>query len=209
MAHLQLAADDPQESLRRLEEDKARLSPRGFYIQHHNYVLARTYSLLYLGDHEAALAMIEGQWRNYRREFLSQIQQVRIDHRQVYLRAILANANAIHSNSPLLAKARALIRSLRREHVLWASGLADAFEASCHRLQRNPRQAAVLLTSGKESLRRAGMKHFAAAAQWHLCQSDEDTTELAESSLRGLGIKRPDRFAMMLIPGFNGEPLRD
>ncbi len=84
MAHLQLARDQPTEALRLLEEDQKRLSNEGFFIQHHNYVLAKTYLLIYLKQPTAALESISGQWHHYKQQFLSQIQQVRIDHHQCW-----------------------------------------------------------------------------------------------------------------------------
>ena len=225
MAHLQLAEDRPDESLRRLEEDKSRLSNRGFFIQHHNYVLAQTYSLMYQGDYEGALATIEGQWKRYRREFLSQIQQVRIDHRQVLIRALLAAA--AHSpgrKDERLSQVRRLIRSLRGEKVAWATALADAFDAACHQINGHTKQSAVMLLTAKRSLAEAGMGSFALAATQHLQAHellpdrvhDDDAKSKGENAeaagtggltecWRSAGVVSGLRFANFLIPGFSSE----
>jgi eukaryotic-like serine/threonine-protein kinase len=220
MAHLQLAENKPEESLRRLAEDKSRLSNRGFFIQHHNYVLAQTYSLLYLGDYSGALQAIDGQWKQYRREFLSQIQQVRIDHRQVLIRAILANAAYDATvRAERLSEAKQLIQSLRRERVEWAGALADALDASWFCIAGHSKQAAVMLATAHRSLEKVGMRLFATAALHHLDRGTErseqthgmngiSTNDMTEQ-WRAMGIVAGDRFANMLIPGFGKELQND
>jgi len=205
MAHLQLAGDQPEESLRRLQEDKARLSDRGFFIQHHNYVLARTYSLLYLGRSKEALEAIDGQWQHYRHEFLSQIQQVRIDHRQVAVRALIAAAAASEAidRQALLIRARRLIALLRREAAPWATALAEAFDAACDHLDGKQ-------TTSQEKLRRsvdlfaaAGMNLFTVAARHHLASLVGGDMSQIEATWRNSGVANCDRMANMLLPGFS------
>jgi len=205
MAHLQVAGDQPEESLRRLQEDKARLSDRGFFIQHHNYVLARTYSLLYLGRSKEALEAIDGQWQHYRHEFLSQIQQVRIDHRQVAVRALIAAAAASEAidRQALLIRARRLIALLRREAAPWATALAEAFDAACDHLDGKQ-------TTSQEKLRRsvdlfaaAGMNLFTVAARHHLASLVGGDMSQIEATWRNSGVANCDRMANMLLPGFS------
>lgn len=205
MAHLQLAEDQPQESLRRLDEDKARLSNRGFFIQHHNYVLARTYSLLYLGRFQDAFDSIDGQWQHYRHEFLSQIQQVRIDHHQVATRAMIAAASQGIDRKVMVPRARARIAVLRRERAAWATALAEAFDAACD--QQDGKQAISLkkLNQAVGLLDSAGMNLFAMAARHHLAVMLGDESMPMTSAWRSLGVANGNRMANMLLPGFNHE----
>ncbi len=199
MAHLQLAAGQPEESLRRLERDRQRLSNRGFFVQHHNYWLASTYTLLYLGRGHEALRCIEGQWRNYRSAFLSQVQQIRVDHFQVYARAILAAAAEAPPSSSerreLLTRARAAIRRLKAERVGWSTALALALEASLAQLSGSAEEAATKLREAEISLAAADMRLFAAAAKVHLNSTDD--------AFSVLGATAPREMAAMLIPGFS------
>ncbi|MGV3483473.1 MAG: serine/threonine-protein kinase PknK [Planctomycetaceae bacterium] len=207
MAHLQLAGDQPAESLRRLEEDKARLSGRGFFIQHHNYVLAKTYTLLYEGKSGEALAAIDGQWRHYRHEFLSHIQQVRIDHQQVLARALIAAASQGHDREACLRRAQRLIQSLRRERAAWATALAEAFQAGCDCLSGKQEESRQTLHRASQLLDRAGMRLFAAAAQQHLAGRDGENAAATADRWRALGVACGERMTHTMIPGFDHDQL--
>jgi serine/threonine protein kinase/tetratricopeptide (TPR) repeat protein len=208
MAHLQLAGDQPSESLRRLEEDRSRLSDRGFFIQHHNYVLAKTFTLIYQHRGPEALATIDGQWQHYRHEFLSYIQQVRIDHQQVRVRALIAAAAQGHDRDACLRRARQLIGSLRRERAAWATALAEAFHAACDQLEGRHDEARQGLYRAKQLLDRAGMRLFATAAQQHLARRDDAGLAVVDSTWRTLGVACGERMTQMMIPGFEYEVLR-
>ncbi len=202
MAYLQLAGDQPEESLRRLEEDKARLSDRGFFIQHHNYVLAKTYTLLYQGQGEQALATIDGQWSNYRHEFLSQIQQVRIDHRQVLTRALIAAAATGKNHEANLSRARRIISSLRRERAVWAMALAEGFDAACDHLAGKSETATEKLGRAVDLLTRAEMRLYATAARHQLAELTGEHQLLVQQRWVELGVAQGHRMARMLMPGF-------
>ena len=203
MAHLQLAGDQPSESLRRLEEDNFRLSDRGFFIQHHNFVLAKTYTLLYQDRAAEALATIDGQWGNHRREFLSQIQKVRIDHRQVMVRALIAAAAQGQNRERNLSRARRLIGSLRSERAGGATALATAFQAACDHLANKQQQACETLNRASHLLKHADMRLFAVAAGHHLTELTGEDNEQLESRWHALGVANSVRMASMLLPGFS------
>jgi hypothetical protein len=202
MAHLQLASDRPEESLRRLTEDKTRLSDRGFFIQHHNYVLAKTYTLLYQGDVEQALSTIDGQWRNYRQEFLSQIQQVRIDHRQVLIRALITAAESGYDSVANIARAKHLVRSLRNERVAWGTALAETFHASYTYIEGRKEEAIEQLSIACGLLDRADMRLFATAARHQLARFESGEEQLVQERWKSLGVGKGERMAQMLVPGF-------
>lgn len=205
MAHLQLANDQPEESLRRLEQDQQRLSDSGFFIQHHNYVLAKTFTLLFKGQAAEALATIDGQWKNYRREFLSYIQQVRIDHRQVLTRALIAAAAAGVQRTENLVRARRLIVALRRERAGWATALATAFDVCCDQVENQARSrrtdVAHQLSEAATLLFRADMHLFAAAAMHHLDSMDSVRPERSVDWTTH-GVANGERMANMMLPGF-------
>lgn len=209
MTHVQLAAGRDEEALYRLEEDRKLLSDGGFFVQHHNHLLARTYLDIYRGDAAGALRRIENQWSNYRRAFLSQVQQIRIDYLQVYCRAALAAAAAASNDEPTLHLAGKLIGRLRREQVAWGTALAEAFEASRLYQSGQAQQAVRQLAQAASSLDRVQMHLFAQACRHHhshLAGADSgvgsaDDLEPA-ARWKKLGVSRPDRMAAMLVPGF-------
>jgi len=203
MAHLQLAGDQPEESLRRLREDEDHLSDRGFYIQHHNFILAKTYTLLYQNRVAEAMSTIDGTWRNYQREYLSQIQQVRIDHRQVATRVLLAAASEHLDSDNMLKRATKQIVSLRAENVRWASALAEVFDAACHRIEGNKTIAESKLVSAIKMLDAAGMVLFATAARRHLASLTGQALSDETKPWSELGVANGERMARMLVPGFD------
>ncbi len=201
-AHLELAADNPDESHRRLNEDQTRLSDQGFFIQHHNFVLARTYTFLYQGRVADAANAIDGQWKNYRREFLSRIQQVRIDHHQVGIRVLIALAAEKIDRSKNLLAARSEIRRLRRERVPWATAMAMAFDAAADQVAGDPEQAISKLKSSIELLRKVDMNLFAIAAQHHVDSRTGTEGERLATQWSERGVINGSRMARTLIPGF-------
>jgi eukaryotic-like serine/threonine-protein kinase len=206
MAHLQLANANPEESLRRLEQDKTRLSDRGFFVQHHNYVLARTCTLLFQNRTADALETIEGQWKNYRQEFLSHIQQVRVDHRQVLARTLIAHASGSKKPAKYLQQARRLIISLKRERAAWALALATAFEAGCDSVEQKNVDLVTKLNDAAQRLARADMHLFASAARHHIAalQSQQAPPEPVGDPVdwKAMGVVDGNSLANMLLPGF-------
>ncbi len=208
MTHLQLAANQPGEATRRLTEDKPRLSDRGFFVQHHNHLLASVIICLYQSRGPEAWGLIQGQWQNYRRAFLSQVQQIRVDHLQVAARAHLAAAHALAVTDAAKTRkhcqgASQIIKRLHKERVAWADSLATAFEASLE-LQNGDRQRAVeRLAEAVEKLERVDMRVFAIAARHHLANLNNDSEEQARvaSHWQALGILNPTDMAAMMIPG--------
>ncbi len=209
MTNLQLAADNPSEALRRLEEDRSRLSDRGFFVQHHNQLLASVCTRLYQRRGLESLRLLDGQWSHYRRAFLSQVQQIRIDHFQVAARAHLAAAGELSVTDPskskaILARASKITSRLHREKVDWSVALATAFDAAISQLQGEQSTAKDQLQSALEKLRKVDMRLFAAAAEHHLANRDvsESTQTSVAERWGSLGIANPTAMANMLIPGF-------
>ncbi len=206
MAHLELARDCPQESIRRLSEDHGRLSDGGFFIQHHNYVLAKTYTLLYQNCASEAMTTIEGQWKNYKREFLSQVQQVRIDHRQVAIRTLIAVAETSNHRVELLARARREIALLRQEKAPWATAIAMAVDAACDHVAGDLRPSMEKLRFAVTLLKRCNMHLFETAAMHHLATITGADRSESECRWNAQQVVRGDRMAAMLIPGFGDNP---
>jgi tetratricopeptide (TPR) repeat protein len=198
-AHVMLAKDQPEEAQVLLERDRERLSDRGFFIQHHNDVLARTATCIYADKAEQALSCIEGKYDEYHRSFLSQIQQVRIDHRQVLVRAHLAAAASGIQTKRNLDQARRFIRLLRRERAHWASSLAMAFDAAIASFQ-NPSEAPSQFAAASEALESCNMQLFAAAARNLRHRYSSGRSNQHDPYWKAQGIVNAERMTHMLLP---------
>jgi hypothetical protein len=190
-----------------LKEDRERLSDRGFFVQHHNQLLASTFTRIYQGRGVEALEVIDGQWKNYRRAFLSQVQQIRIDHFQVLTRALLAAAKEVQTTNAngaqsMVRRSRRIIARLQREKAAWAVALATGFDAAASTLSGDQATAIRLLGKAVELLQQVDMQLFAAAAQHHLAHLTGDSTrsENVSKTWESLGIANPAQMAFMLIP---------
>jgi eukaryotic-like serine/threonine-protein kinase len=198
-AHVVLAKDQPAEALAMLERDQERLSDRGFFIQHHNDVLARTAMHIYAGNVQQAIASIEGRWSDYHRSFLSQIQQVRIDHRQVLVRAHLAAAASGHQTKRNLDQARRLVRQLRNERAPWSTALAMAFDAAIVAFH-SPKEASPRFVASAEALEACKMHLFAAAARNTASRRATSGTSTCDPYWEAQGIVNKERMTQMLLP---------
>jgi len=205
MTYVKLAADEPAEVRRRLTAEQALLSPAGFFVQHHNHLLAWTFLELYDGDADAAWQRIADGWRSYSQAFLNQVEQVRIDFRQVQGRAAVARA----AKSGTVADQRAaqrIIRQLRRERVPWAAAMADLLAAGLATIDQDRHAAAGAFERAAAALDRVDMQLFAAAARMHvgrLAGGDRQDACAAAGleAMRRLGIREPARMARAAAPG--------
>ena len=209
MTHLLTAADRPEKAAKRLEQDRQLLSDRGFFVQHHNHVLASTYLHIYLDNGTAAFAQIDGAWKRYRAAFLSQVQQVRIDHFQVFTRAALAAAAAEPADRQRMLKiAAGGIRRLQKEKAPWASALALALDAAWLHQSGHTRRAMDVLQEAERCLEKVHMRLFAAAARHHHARLSHDNDGVRLGMIAGqwqnMNVAAPDRMANMLIPGLMG-----
>lgn len=202
MAHLELAANRPAEALRRLEEDRNRLSEEGFFIQHHNYVLAKAYTFLYMGDYENALKSIDRVWPKYQQSFLSQIQQVRIDYFQVLCRALLGAAENNISRAANLKRVRQIIRRLKAEKVEWATGFATAFEAASDWIEGKRVASLKQLLLSQQMFERNSMLLFSMAARQIAAKIDQDITDQDFVPWKDCGVDDGQKMARTLLPGF-------
>jgi serine/threonine protein kinase len=204
MVHVHLGADQVEEARRLLEEDRSRLSHQGFFVQHHNWLLAKTFVELYAGDAVTAWLTIADGWRGYAASMLGMVQQVRIDFLQTQGRAAVAAAAAGGQKEEHVRSARSIIRKLQGERALWADGLASALQAGLENVLGNTAAAANLLDQAAGRLFAADMRLFAAAARRQLgvLKGSSELVSDADSLMRQLGIANPRRMAAALVPGF-------
>jgi hypothetical protein len=207
-AFANLSEDQPEELREHLQEDKARLSERGFFVQHHNWLLASAFLEMYEGNGQAAWDVIGDHWPGYRASFLSRVQQIRIDFWQTRARAALAAAEKSRQPSRLLAAAQRDARRLRRENAPWASALAQLIQAGVDARRGERGRAIERLPKASAALLGVDMKLFAAAANVRLGRllADEAGKQLgamAKAEMTRLGVRDPERMTRALAPGFD------
>jgi hypothetical protein len=205
--NIKLAADRPADARIGLATDEERLSDRGFFVQHHNWLLASTFLRLYEGDGAAAWRQIADGWRGYRKSFLGHVQQVRIDFLQTQGRAAIAAAEQSANPRPHLKRAEKIVRRLRRERVKWADALADMLAAGICSVQRDHDATVAHLQAAAKQFNEVQMKLFCASAHLHLEQllegdADERRQHSGSAAMTELGIENPSRMANAIVPGF-------
>ena len=208
MTHLQLAVGRPDEARARLKEDQSRLSSHGFFVQHHNYLLANVFVDLYEGIGDEAIERLRGEWRNYQKSFLSQVQQIRIDFLQVHCRAALAAAASNYQKKNSLRTVKQTIEKLKRERIGYAVALAEAFQASWLHQQGDANASRLHLEKAIVLLSKAQMFLYCNACRHVLVHRfDEKAPASAIQTLatwETLGVlKQPERIANALLPGFD------
>ncbi len=213
MTHLQLAIGEPDEARARLKEDHARLSDKGFFVQHHNHLLANAFIELYEGKGVEALAGLTGQWRNYQRSFLSRVQQIRIDYLQVHCRAALAAAQVDRSKPEYLKIASRYVSKLRSEKIGYAVALAEAYHASWLHQSGESTAARMQLEKAIVLLTKVRMQLFSTACQHILLETSgqSSTRKGCEVQYRWelLGVlKKHEQMANALLPGFGSGRVR-
>jgi hypothetical protein len=146
MAIARVGQDSPAEGRQELLEITSRWSQRGFHVQHHNVLLARSMIDLYEGQGQAAWDYISERWSFYRTSLLRMVQQVRIDVVQLRARAALAVAAISTDPEPFLQIAERQARRLEREKALWAVGHVYFIQAAISAARGRDDRAAELLT---------------------------------------------------------------
>ena len=211
MTYAKLGADRPAEVRTQLNEERDLLSKRGFFVQHHNWLLAQAFLELYDGNPQAAWEVIADGWRGYSGAFLDRVQQVRIDFLQTQGRAAVARAVLLDNPNEMLLVAERIVRKLRREHFRrspnWAAALADMLQGGIWAVRGEKRPAIESLRTAAENLRAVDMKLFASASRYMLgaLLDDEEGTKhisAAEREMRQLGVQNPGRMSNALVPGF-------
>ncbi len=208
MTHLQLAIGRPDEARARLKEDQSRLSSYGFFVQHHNFLLANVFVDLYDGNGDQAIEGLRGEWRNYQKSFLSRVQQIRIDYLQFHCRAALAAAASNYQKKKSLETAKQTIDKLKRERIGYAIALAEAFQSSWLHQQGDANAASLHLEKAIVLLSKAQMVLFCNACRQVLVHRFDEKSPTSRiptlATWETLGVlKQPERMANALLPGFD------
>jgi hypothetical protein len=200
-----LAADDPEGARRSLNEAMASWSRTRFLVQHWQAMLWETMVALYQGDGARAWERLSRDARSLRRSHLLSVQLLRVD--TYYLRGCVAIASLADGveRSARLAQAEGAERKLRAEAIPWAQPLADVLAAAvararcdAARAERSLRRAADRATAADMPTHALACRHQLGAMLGEQGKTLEDEAAMA---MRALGVRVPERYATMLVPG--------
>jgi hypothetical protein len=203
-----LFADQPGGARSIAAEAMARWSPRGFHLQHWHELTALTFIDLYDDEPERAVQRLGAKWKALRRSML-----MRIELTAMHAHYLRGAANlAVAARAP--ARSRPLIAAAERDaHVLaangstWAGGLGRLLVAGSAALRGDTERAGAGLRDAARMFDETNLALFAAVARLRLggivggkegasLVADADAWMLAE------GVRRPERIAAMMAPGF-------
>jgi hypothetical protein len=203
-----LVADDPATAAERAASAIAPWSRSGSHLQHFHDIVARVHTDLYRGDGPAAHRTIESSWKELEDSMVLRIQIVRVCSEYLRGSAALAAAARSSAPAPLVATAMRAGKRLEAERLAWAAPLGALLRAGA-RAREGQKGAAVtaLLEEAARGAEAQGMHGYLFAARRALGVVRGGTeghalVEAAEAELAARSVKRPDRFAAMLAPGF-------
>jgi hypothetical protein len=203
-----LAADDPVGAEATVSEAIAAWTNRGFHMQHLWALTSRVSSADYAGDAEGAWRMLEEQWDEVAASPLMRVQMIRVETAACRARTALSAAAAVGERSRhLLDEARRAATRVEREHMDWSDALAALVRAGVAAHEGDEVKAVTLLEAAEAGLERSGMALHAASARRARGlllggAAGRSLADAAEAAIAVQAIKRPDRYAALLAPGF-------
>jgi tRNA A-37 threonylcarbamoyl transferase component Bud32 len=207
LAIMRLVEDEPDLASAELTRVMGQWSRRGYFVQQHHALLARTMIELYRGEAEKAWQLITEYDSTYRASFLVRCQQMRIELLQLRARAALAVSAACGGRSDLLRAAARDARRLERERMPWSDALAWLIRAGIAGARGDLAGSVPLLEGAVKRFVAADMELFAVAARRQLGRllSDGRGARLiteADLWLACEGVRDANRFCGMTVPGF-------
>jgi hypothetical protein len=204
-SHLvRLAADDPRSSRDESARAIAEWSHRGFTLQHVFDLFAQTETLLYEGEPEAALALLESRWRHVRRSMMLRSQTVRVFTNDLRGRIELACAMraGMLRRRRFVARVAARADALDREALGWGKAMGAALRAGVAVLHGNRDDTVQCLERAVSECRMADMLVNAAAAERALGILTGDLAMVARANawMAEEGIANIPRWTRMHVP---------
>ncbi len=207
-AIVQLGADQPGWLRGELDEQQQRLSKSGFFVQHHHWLMARTFLELYEQNGRSAWNTIADAWKSYRPSFLGRVQLVQIEFLQLHGRAAVAAAAQGFETGKMLRTADKIAGRLLSKRVPWGQAMANAIRAGVAMMRHNRAEAIECLRRALDLYRITHMHLYAAAAEvqlGRLLQNDEGKHFVNEgtAALQRLGVVDPDRMTNAVVVGMS------
>jgi tetratricopeptide (TPR) repeat protein len=199
---VRLAEDAPEAALVELGRALEGWSVAGFHVQHYYSLYARLSVLLYSGSFAEAQRVLADTSKELARSMLLRVQFVRLSMRDARARVSLMGALRSSDDAARergLAAAEKDARSIAREGVSWAEGLAGMISAQVAHARGQTGRAVDQASSAVAAFERSHMAVHAVVAREVLCRV-QGTHEGAATWLSEQGIVAPQRFASMVAP---------
>ncbi len=207
MSTVRLAADDPEEARRDVDEAISRWSQEGYHIQHHNALLAHVPIALYTGQAAAAWERVTQNAPAFRRSLLGRVQAMRVEMLQMRAYSALAASAVASDPRCLLKQAGRVARRLRREGLPWPTALERYIRAVLALRGGDAAGGLRFLAEAVAGFERADMGLYATATRRRLGErlggaEGRELVAQADAWMAGQGVRKPDRMAAVFAPGF-------
>ncbi len=169
---------------------------------------------LYSGDQSAAWGRLKREWQEFARSYLFEGQWTRVMLHALRAGVALEHLHADHGDSEragLLRGVEADLDALRGERTLWATPFIELVHAGLLVVYRQPERAIHSLRAAEQGFRAVDMGLYGAAARrrcGQLLGGDAGAQLIASADLAmsEQGVRRPERMAGVLAPGFPRAP---
>jgi hypothetical protein len=203
-----VAADNVDGARRHIVESIAQWSKTRFLVQHWQAMLWEAEIDLYAADGARAWTRLERDARSLRHSHLFSVQLMRVLTQFVSARSAIASLDGLAAAHRVarLKEARRLHRLLEREGMPWIDPLAAMVAASLANAEGDAPAAARALGRAVDLASSAEMSLHAEAARHRLGlllggDRGRAMVNQAEEAMRSRGVRVPERYARMLVPG--------
>ena len=203
-----LASDDVETARRHIRESMAQWSKTRFLVQHWQCMLWEAEIDLYAGEGPRAWDRLARDARPLRRSHLLSVQLMRAFTNYVRGRSAIASLESLGKSerTTRLAEATRAQRALEKEAMPWTDVLASLMSASVAKASGDAAAAERALRQSIERATATEMALHAAAARHQLGSllGGEAGSALileAADAMKTLGVRAPERYADLLVPG--------
>lgn len=206
MFMVQLCADRPAAALDEVKRGVANWSHEAFYLQHHWMLTRQSEILLYRGEYDEALRLVNERWPALDRSYLLMVQMVDIEAHNVRARAALGAASVAptaKAREALLKLAEKQARRMAKQKVWWGQGNATFTHASVAAARGHTDRALELLetaerifTEGELALQAQVARRRRGELSGNAALVDEMNAWCVRES-----VQSPECMARMLAPG--------
>jgi serine/threonine protein kinase/tetratricopeptide (TPR) repeat protein len=203
-----LMANEPASAMGLLDEAISSWTHKGFHMQHFFHLLGSAQAELYARTGKPYLRVLS-LWPALSRSFLLRVSMVAHTVRQLRARAAIMQASIDRTDRELLLRDAADSgEKLADARVPYAMGWGFAIRAGVDALRGHQERAVQRLEQAEAAFYESEMNLYAAATRFQLGRliGGERGRELklrAEEWLEAQGVRKPDAFVGMLLPGFD------
>jgi len=208
---LAMAKDDPEGGRRIAREALAQWPQRGFFVQHWQALVYGAEVDLYVGDAAGAYDRLKHAMPRLKKSFLLRAVMVRAMTWYVVARAAIASAeSAPDERTTRLADARDMARRLEKEADAWPKSLAAQVRACIANAEGD---GATAIAELRRALARVegdgGIFIWPVHHRLGLLVGGDEGRDLVRGAIQTMrehGIRNPDRWAAVYMPGKWGAP---